>query len=169
MTQVGYHNRFIGAFQEVKRLLDAGAIGTVSHVLAEAYGPVVLKAKGTTWRSRRAEGGGCLYDYAAHPLNLLTWYFGRPVGVSGTVLGRVFSAETDDEVSTTVHFPGAVRRAAVRQLVGRLATEDDDAASPLGGPMDGSTQTDRRCQLYLRDDGDASCRLLRGLERALHH
>ncbi len=78
VTQVGYHNRFVGAFREVKRLLDAGAIGTVTHVLAEAYGPVVLKAKGSTWRSRRAEGGGCLYDYAAHPLNLLTWYFGEP-------------------------------------------------------------------------------------------
>lgn len=104
VTQVGYHNRFIGAFREVKQLLDAGAIGTVTKVLAEAYGPVVLRAKGTTWRSRRAEGGGCLYDYAAHPLDLLTWYFGRPVGVSGTVLGRVFSAETDDEVAATVHF-----------------------------------------------------------------
>jgi predicted dehydrogenase len=106
VTQVGYHNRFIGAFQEVKRLLDAGAIGSVTHVLAEAYGPVVLKEKGSTWRSRRAEGGGCLYDYAAHPLNLLTWYFGAPKGVSGSVLGRVFSRETDDEVATTVHFPG---------------------------------------------------------------
>ena len=61
---------------------------TVTHVLAEAYGPVVLKPKGGTWRSRKAEGGGCLYDYAAHPLNLLTWYFGSRRGVSGTVLGR---------------------------------------------------------------------------------
>src|SRR5579862_2861018 len=26
VNQVGYHNRFVGAFQEVKRLLDAGAI-----------------------------------------------------------------------------------------------------------------------------------------------
>lgn len=46
VTQVGYHNRFVGAFREVKRLLDAGAIGTVTHALGEAYGPVVLKPKG---------------------------------------------------------------------------------------------------------------------------
>jgi predicted dehydrogenase len=108
VTQVGYHNRFIGAFEEVKRLIDAGAIGRVTHVLAEAYGPVVLKEKGSTWRSRRSEGGGCLYDYAAHPLNLLTWYFGAPEGVSGSVLGRVFSQETDDEVSATLHFAGGL-------------------------------------------------------------
>ena len=48
VTQVGYHNRFVGAFQEVKRLLDLGAIGRVTHLLAEAYGPVVLRPKGST-------------------------------------------------------------------------------------------------------------------------
>jgi predicted dehydrogenase len=108
VTQVGYHHRFVGAFQEVKRLLDTGALGTVTRVLAEAYGPVVLRNKGTTWRSRPSAGGGCLYDYAAHPLNLLTWYFGPATGVSGSVLGRVFSRETDDEVAATLRFGDAV-------------------------------------------------------------
>jgi len=105
VTQVGYHNRFVGAFMEVKSLLDGGAIGKVQHVLAEAYGPVVLKPKGGTWRSKRSAGGGCLYDYAAHPLDLLTWYFGQPSGVAGSVLNRVFSRETDDEVFSTIYFP----------------------------------------------------------------
>ena len=77
VTQVGYHNRFVGPFAEVKRLLDLSAIGEVTHVLGEAYGPVVLKPKGGTWRSRKEEGGGALYDYAAHPLNLLNWYLGE--------------------------------------------------------------------------------------------
>ena len=72
---------------EMKRLVDAGAIGRITHVLAEAYGPVVLKPKGSTWRTERAEGGGCLYDYAAHPINLVNWCFGLPEQVSGTVLG----------------------------------------------------------------------------------
>lgn len=105
VTQVGYHNRFVGAFGEVKRLLEAGAIGTVTHGLAEAYGPVVLKPQGGTWRSKSNEGGGCLYDYAAHPLNLINWYLGEPDGVGGTVLNSVFSAEIDDEVSSTIYYP----------------------------------------------------------------
>jgi len=105
VTQVGYHNRFVGAFGEIKRLLDSGAIGTVTHGLAEAYGPVVLKPQGGTWRSKSNEGGGCLYDYAAHPLNLINWYLGEPVAVGGTVLNSVFSAEIDDEVSSTLYFP----------------------------------------------------------------
>ena len=48
VNQVGYHNRFVGAFQEVQRLLAQGVIGEVTHVKVEAYGPVVLKGKGGT-------------------------------------------------------------------------------------------------------------------------
>ncbi len=106
VNQVGYHNRFVGTFAEVKRLLDAGALGRVTHARAEAYGPVVLKQKGSTWRSRAAQGGGCLYDYAAHPLNLLTWYFGAPSGVSGSMRRSIFSADADDEVYSTLQFAG---------------------------------------------------------------
>lgn len=104
VTQVGYHNRFVGAFQEVKRLLELGVLGEVTHGLAEAYGPVVLKPQGGTWRSKSNEGGGSLYDYAAHPLNLINWFLGEPEGVGGTVLNSVFSAEIDDEVCSTLYF-----------------------------------------------------------------
>ncbi|MDW4573615.1 Gfo/Idh/MocA family oxidoreductase [Microbacterium sp. M3] len=101
VAQVGYHNRFIATFQEVKRLLAMNAIGRPGHILAEAYGPVVLKQKGSTWRSRRATGGGCLYDYAAHPIDLVNWYAGTPGSVRGSVLHSIFSSETDDEVYST--------------------------------------------------------------------
>ena len=105
VTQVGYHNRFVGAFREVKRLLDAGAIGRVTHVLAEAYGPVVLKPKGSTWRSQRSEGGGLplrLRRPPAQPAQLVRSASRR--GVGGTVLGSVFSQETDDEVFGTLFY-----------------------------------------------------------------
>lgn len=104
VTQVGYHNRFVGSFREVKRLLQAQAIGDISHVLAESYGPVVLRDKGRTWRSKRSSGGGCLYDYAAHPIDLLQWYLGEPLGVSGSRLNSIFSADTDDEVFSTFDY-----------------------------------------------------------------
>jgi predicted dehydrogenase len=107
-TQVGYHNRFIAAFAEVKALLDAGALGTVNHVLGEAYGPVILKSQGRTWRTRSDQGGGCLYDYAAHVINLINWYCGAPSGVGGSVLPSVFSRDTDDAVFSTLYFPGDV-------------------------------------------------------------
>ena len=55
-------------------------------------------------QSQASEGGGALYDYAAHPLNLLSWYLGEPVGVGGTVLNSIFSREIDDEVYSTLYY-----------------------------------------------------------------
>jgi predicted dehydrogenase len=78
VNQVGYHNRFIGAFREAKRLVDKGTIGEIYHVTGEAYGPVVLREKGLTWRSDKKEGGGCLYDYASHVINLIEYMVGSP-------------------------------------------------------------------------------------------
>jgi predicted dehydrogenase len=150
VTQVGYHNRFVGTFAEVKKLLDAGAIGDVTHVLGEAYGPVVLKAKGGTWRSRKDEGGGALYDYAAHPLNLVNWYLGEPAGVGGTVLNSIFSHEIDDEVHGTLLYEGgASARISVnwsdesyRKMTTRIT---------IWG-TEGRIVADRQeCQVYLRD------------------
>jgi predicted dehydrogenase len=106
VTQVGYHNRFVGSFQEVKRLLDAAAIGEIVGGLAEAYGPVVLKPAGHSWRSRLSTGGGCLYDYAAHPLDLMSWYLGSPLEVRGTV-ASIFSREIDDMVTATLNYERA--------------------------------------------------------------
>jgi predicted dehydrogenase len=45
----------VAAFQEMKRLIDLGAIGKISHVLAEAYGPVVVHSKGSTWQTQKNE------------------------------------------------------------------------------------------------------------------
>lgn len=104
VNQVGYHNRFIGTFCEAKRIIDAGGIGEVYHVLGEAYGPVVLKEKGKTWRSSTAEGGGCLYDYAAHVINLVGFLVGTPDSVSGAVLKQIYSKGVDDAVYSTIHY-----------------------------------------------------------------
>lgn len=150
VTQVGYHNRFVGAFREVKTLLEAGAIGEVTHLLGEAYGPVVLKPKGGTWRSRRTEGGGCLYDYAAHVIDLVNWYLGEPVGVGGTVLGQVFSREIEDEVFSTLHFP----EGKTAQISANWSDESYRKMTTrvtIWGTT-GRIYADRQeCQVYLRD------------------
>jgi predicted dehydrogenase len=104
VNQVGYHYRFVGAFEEVRRLVMCGAIGNISHVLAEAYGPVVLRQKGMSWRTQKDEGGGCLYDYAAHPVNLVNWLFGMPTEVGDTSLTRIFSQDTEDEVYSSFRY-----------------------------------------------------------------
>ncbi len=154
VTQVGYHYRYVGAFAEVKRLLDLGSIGRVTHVLAEAYGPVVLKPQGGTWRSKKNQGGGSLYDYAAHPLNLVNWYLGEPVRAAGTVLKPVFSREIDDEVYSTLRFAGGVSA----QLSVNWSDESQRKMSTkitVWGTQ-GRIFADRQeIQVYLRADADA--------------
>jgi predicted dehydrogenase len=150
VTQVGYHNRFVGAFGEVKRLLDAGAIGRVTHLLGEAYGPVVLKPKGGTWRSQRIEGGGCLYDYAAHPIDLANWYLGEPVGVAGSVLSSVFSRDIDDEVFSTIHY-GHRTTAQISVNWSDESQRKMTTKVTIWG-TEGRIYVDRQeCQVYLRD------------------
>jgi len=102
INQVGYHNRFIGTFTEAKRLLAAGIIGDIYHFLGESYGPVVLREKGGTWRSDRAAGGGCLYDYASHTIDLVNFLLGKPVRVSGTKLKSILSKDVEDAVYSTL-------------------------------------------------------------------
>ena len=98
INQVGYHNHFIGTFRELKRLLDVGAIGDLVHFTGEAYGPVVTKEKGGTWRSKPEEGGGCLYDYASHVLNLIQEIISRPTEVRGFLLKSIYSKGVEDAV-----------------------------------------------------------------------
>ena len=154
VNQVGYHYRYVGAFQEAGRILASGALGRTTFAHAQAYGPVVLKPKRTTWRTSKAEGGGCLYDYAAHPINLLNWYFGRPATVTGTVLNSIFSTDTDDEVYATFGFDGG--------MTAQLSVNwSDESHRKMSTSIDvigtnGRLYADRQeCRLYLRAASDA--------------
>jgi len=102
VNQVGYHNHFIGTFRELKRLLQTGVIGELVHFIGEAYGPVVVKEKGSTWRSNPEEGGGCLNDYASHVINLIQEIIARPVKVSGMQLKSIYSRGVEDAVYGTI-------------------------------------------------------------------
>jgi predicted dehydrogenase len=103
-NQVGYHYRFVAAFIEARRIVQSGALGRIHHVRAEAYGPVVLKAKGGSWRSARNEGGGALFDYACHALDSLNFIVGAPSSVSGVTLASIFSQDVEDEVYCTLRY-----------------------------------------------------------------
>ncbi len=108
--QVGYVNRFIGTFNEMKRLLAAGVIGKPFHFMGENYGPVVLKSKGGTWRSEKSTGGGCLFDYAAHILDLINFVTGDVIDdCQGTFMPSIFSSEVEDAVYSTLIMKSGLR------------------------------------------------------------
>jgi len=98
VNQVGYHNRFIGTFNYLKKLVSEGVLGEIYHFTGEAYGPVIVKRKEVTWRSERSEGGGCLFDYASHVINLIEYILGDIGDVSGVMLKKIYSREVEDAV-----------------------------------------------------------------------
>jgi predicted dehydrogenase len=102
VNQVGYHNKFVGTFQEVKKLVKGGYIGDAQHFLGEAYGPVVVKKKSETWRSDPNEGGGCLMDYASHVIDLINDILSPINSCKGAMLKSIYSKQVDDAVYALV-------------------------------------------------------------------
>ena len=161
VTQVGYHYRFVGAFKEAARIVASGALGRVHHVRAEAYGPVVLRKKGSTWRAAKGEGGGALYDYACHAIDLVNFIVGTPVAVSGVVRQSVFSQYVDDEVYATLHFPGG----ASGQLSVNWSDESFRKMSTrisVWGTNGRLTADRQECQTYLREAHEGAASIAKG-------
>lgn len=161
VTQVGYHYRFVGAFQEAARIARSGALGDIHHVRAEAYGPVVLRAKGGTWRQAKNEGGGALYDYACHAIDLVNFIAGPPASVSGVVRHGVFSRDVEDEVYCSMHFTNG----ASGQLCVNWSDESFRKMSTkvsIWGTNGRVTADRQECQIYLREPSDALPNLPQG-------
>ena len=161
VNQVGYHYRFVAAFNEAKRALQQKVIGEPHHIRAEAYGPVVLRPKGSTWRSHKSEGGGCLFDYSCHAIDLLHYLVGRPVSVSGSILRSIFSNDVDDEIYSTLRFANG--------LSGHLATNwSDESFRKMSVKIsiwgtNGRMNVDRQeLQLYVRSPPPGAVELVQG-------
>jgi predicted dehydrogenase len=161
VTQVGYHYRFVAAFAEAARIARSGALGRIHHIGAEAYGPVVLRAKGSTWRSDRNEGGGVVYDYACHAIDLVHSMIGPLQGVSGVIRKQIFSRDVDDEVYCTLHGADGVSGQlsvnwsdeSCRKMTTRIAIWGEN----------GTLKVDRQeCLVYLRKEMPAVSKLAQG-------
>ena len=152
VNQVGYHNRYIGTFNEMKRLLAEGVIGKPFHFMGEAYGPVVLKSKGGTWRSDKKNGGGCIEDYAAHVLNLINYVTGSNlVDCKGTQMPSIFSNEVDDAVYGSLYLANGLKGQSsvnwsddtVRKMTTSIKIEGD------GGKLEADATT---LKIYVKED-----------------
>ena len=101
VNQVGYVNRFNEVFMEVKRLLDSGVIGDVKNFSSEMYGSTVLKDSKSSWRGKRKTGGGCMYEFASHCIDLALYLLGQPERVVGSIMQSIYSSAVEDLVSST--------------------------------------------------------------------
>ncbi len=68
--------RFVGHLRYVKQLIDAGAIGTVRHLLHRRMG-AGRGGDEHSWFARQAQSGGILPGIGVHSLDVLLWWLGE--------------------------------------------------------------------------------------------
>jgi predicted dehydrogenase len=108
----GYSFRYIAAWQKVRELLDAGAIGEI-HTIA---GSISLGPMSEGWISSPETGGGPLLYVGSHLVDQILWFLGDdPVEVSAQIRYR---ADTRADETTTFQMrfaKGAVVQGMVSQ------------------------------------------------------
>ena len=119
--QVGYVNRFNDIFMKVKQLIDSKILGQLFSFRSDMYGRTVTHpTDGSGWRDTREAGGGCLYEFGSHAIDLMVYLFGKPARVTGSCLTPVYSAKVEDMVHTNVIYSNG--------LTGSLAVNWSDAS-----------------------------------------
>ena len=111
---------------------------------------LLLRPKGATWRSAKNEGGGALYDYACHAIDLVNFIVATPSAVDGVVRNSIFSRDVDDEIYGTLRFADG----ASGQLCVNWSDESFRKMSTkisIWGSNGRVTADRQECQLYLRE------------------
>lgn len=102
VNQVGYVNRFNDVFMTVKKYITNGLIGKIIRFKSEMFSCTVTKKEETeSWRSFRENGGGAVYEIAAHAIDLVDYLLGTPDQIVGTSMNQIYSKHVEDIVSST--------------------------------------------------------------------
>ncbi len=108
VNQVGYVGRFHDVFMEVKRHLDSDLIGEIKRFKSEMLGATITKDAKNNWRGKKNLGGGCMYEFVSHCVDLIIYLIGEPEKVTGSVLQSIYSSDVEDVVSSTFLYENGV-------------------------------------------------------------
>lgn len=105
---VVFQRRLWPAAQRIRRAIDDGSLGTpiLGEVSVLLHRPSAYYAS-DPWRGRwDTDGGGVLMTQAIHQVDLLQWFCGTPVSVTGFIRTHAHGEhiETEDSASAVVAF-----------------------------------------------------------------
>lgn len=119
---VAHYRRRLPAFVAVKQWLAEGRIGQVRHAELRLWKDAPKENAG--WRLDPAlSGGGHFHDLAPHQLDILLYYFGEPVRVTGISTGT--DPRIADQVSGQILFPDGVLFNGSWNFTAPAGKEDD--------------------------------------------
>lgn len=108
---VNYPMRFQPAFWNVRQAIEQGLFGKLLlvDVRLKWFRDQAYYDKGG-WRGTWAmDGGGSLMNQGAHPMDILTWFAGKPLQVRGDFAALNHKIETEDWAAAIAEFEGGVR------------------------------------------------------------
>ena len=106
---VVHPNRFRPVAMQLKKILDEGLLGKISHALC-----IVNWNRGQAyydqapWRGTKEFDGGVLMNQAIHNLDLLLWYLGMPEEIFSMEATRLRSIEAEDVSTGIIKFESGV-------------------------------------------------------------
>jgi predicted dehydrogenase len=133
---VVHQQRAQSSTRALHELCGAGAFGrpllaTVSHTWYKSQ----AQLDRDPWRAAAATGGGVLLDQAVHAIDLLVWFLGAPLWVSGASATLAHTPTAEDTAVATIGFTGG----ALAVLAAGAATNRarDDILLEMSGTRGG--------------------------------
>lgn len=147
VVQVGYQRHFHPAFEEIRRVVASGRVGTV-HMAACFLGQDWIDGVAGTWRADpELSGGGQLYDSGSHLLDALLWTTqGTPQTVAAMTEGHGHGVDVDSALSVELERDGGTMLASIGVTGDGTASGDPEEGLFLWGTdgrvtYDGTTVT----------------------------
>jgi 1,5-anhydro-D-fructose reductase (1,5-anhydro-D-mannitol-forming) len=139
---VAYYRRCYPKVQRAKQLLKQGAIG--KPVVAELTNHMWFDGSGSrSWLVDPAKaGGGPLFDIASHRIDVLNFWFGKPLRVTAQLSNVVHHYPVEDNATVMIEYEGGVRGIVDVRWHSRIVrdeccirgTDGEIEMSPLNGP-----------------------------------
>ncbi|MXV51024.1 Gfo/Idh/MocA family oxidoreductase [Pedobacter sp. HMF7647] len=109
---VAHYRRHVPLFLKVKELINSQSIGdirTVQIKLWQPRRPSLVADIENNWRlDPEVSGGGYFHDLAPHQLDLMLYYFGKPVKYQGFSLNQGNFSKADDNVNGQILFENKI-------------------------------------------------------------
>ena len=154
---IGHELRFNAKRRRVRELIKSGAVGPIRHLVIRNIGSSWADPASRPWGdwwSSAAQGGGRLGANGSHQVDLLRWWLGEIVSVSGVVRtmvpnrvdrasGRSWTATADDFVEFTVELETGALASVMISTVARHGAANETMIFGSEGTITLSNDTER--------------------------